>query len=524
MGNKRFLIKNLLMNLLLPFFYLNLKGNLMRRYIFILLLVFYYISNSQTIIWEQEYKFDFRPTSTNLVLVDSYGNIINIIESQFYSYFLKYNTSGEFLTKKELYSPLFVNKTGLRVPISLCQSGTGYKILGGTSTSPFWNVGERLLPIIINTNNDGDTTIIFKQYNTNLQSNYDTFGINKNGIFNNTVSVGNKFFNGSVKQWVETNKYESVGNYHIIICCYDSLGKMLWRKGYDSLGVGGESYSLFDIKATKFNTITLLFHQYIIDGKKWKTTRLKLLEIDFDGNIINKFTITQNDIKFVSKEVLKINSNTYCFLNEFLDSLSNNKNFFWITNKEGNVLKEVIIPHKGIKTYLEKLRLSNNEGIICLGNILIDKKNIDDYSDDIGKLYLFKMNKELEFKWEYESSPDTLSNFAYKDMIFSKGNEFIVTGYKNKYNYYIAKFKDSDSLVSNINEISNLQNFYIYPNPVFDLLSIVSYLKYSKIEIYSTIGLKVFETEFKEKIDVSNLLPGVYIVKLGNITQKFIKL
>ena len=149
--------------------YLTLKGNLMLKYIFILLLGFFYVSNSQTIIWEREYKFDFRPSSTNLVLGDTDGNIINIIESQFYSYFLKFNTNGEFLTKKELYSPLLVNITGLRIPISICQSGTEYKILGGTSSSPFWNVGDRLLPIIINTNQDGDTTIIYKQYNTNLE-------------------------------------------------------------------------------------------------------------------------------------------------------------------------------------------------------------------------------------------------------------------------------------------------------------------------------------------------------------------
>jgi hypothetical protein len=30
-----------------------------------------------------------------------------------------------------------------------------------------------------------------------------------------------------------------------------------------------------------------------------------------------------------------------------------------------------------------------------------------------------------------------------------------------------------------------------------------------KVEIFSTLGLKVFETDWKEKIDVSGLLPGV---------------
>ncbi len=127
----------------------------MLRKILILLPCFIYLCNSQTIIWETEYKFDFKPSLTNLLLVDSDGNIINIIDGglniidgKAFSYFLKFNNNGEFITSKELFSTSLVNKTGLRVPISICQTGTEYQILGGISQYPLY-LSDRILPIQI---------------------------------------------------------------------------------------------------------------------------------------------------------------------------------------------------------------------------------------------------------------------------------------------------------------------------------------------------------------------------------------
>ena len=69
-----------------------------------------------------------------------------------------------------------------------------------------------------------------------------------------------------------------------------------------------------------------------------------------------------------------------------------------------------------------------------------------------------------------------------------------------------------------------LNEIKISPNPVIDFLQINSEKEIDKIEIFSTLGLKVLETEWKEKIDVSGLSPGIYFVKIGNAMNKFIKL
>ncbi|MEI6088839.1 MAG: T9SS type A sorting domain-containing protein [bacterium] len=64
----------------------------------------------------------------------------------------------------------------------------------------------------------------------------------------------------------------------------------------------------------------------------------------------------------------------------------------------------------------------------------------------------------------------------------------------------------------------------VSPNPVSDYLTISSNQGIGKIEIFSTLGLKVLETEWQEKIDVSGLLAGVYFVRIGNKVEKFVKI
>ena len=71
----------------------------------------------------------------------------------------------------------------------------------------------------------------------------------------------------------------------------------------------------------------------------------------------------------------------------------------------------------------------------------------------------------------------------------------------------------------------------IYPNPVSDVLIISlnhelqsPFHEGNYIEIYTTLGLKVIESLWQEKIDVSGLYPGIYFVKIGNRIGKFIKI
>jgi hypothetical protein len=41
--------------------------------------------------------------------------------------------------------------------------------------------------------------------------------------------------------------------------------------------------------------------------------------------------------------------------------------------------------------------------------------------------------------------------------------------------------------------------------------------------IYSVLGTKVMDTEYDQSTDISGLLPGVYILRYGDKTAKFVK-
>ena len=76
------------------------------------------------------------------------------------------------------------------------------------------------------------------------------------------------------------------------------------------------------------------------------------------------------------------------------------------------------------------------------------------------------------------------------------------------------------------NTIIDVSNVSVHPNPATDFIRIYSNedLTDNKIEIYSVIGNKVIETEFKDRIDVSGLSAGVYFLFVNNKIYKFVKI
>ena len=70
--------------------------------------------------------------------------------------------------------------------------------------------------------------------------------------------------------------------------------------------------------------------------------------------------------------------------------------------------------------------------------------------------------------------------------------------------------------VDDINSTNN--SLQIYPNPAKDILRLKSKSALIKtIEIYNVLGQKVYQSNYKENIDISNLSSGLYIIKaIGN--------
>jgi hypothetical protein len=78
--------------------------------------------------------------------------------------------------------------------------------------------------------------------------------------------------------------------------------------------------------------------------------------------------------------------------------------------------------------------------------------------------------------------------------------------------------------VDGINELG--LSFNIYPNPVKDEIRITSEEIIEQVTIYSIDGRKIYNKQgnnVQSTINVANLSPGTYFIKVNGIVNKFVK-
>ena len=125
-----------------------------------------------------------------------------------------------------------------------------------------------------------------------------------------------------------------------------------------------------------------------------------------------------------------------------------------------------------------------------------------------------------------------LTSFFPEKMLENKGN-YEVNGMRCYWNNGELLFKvgdvDCDYVYENhhyaINEIDNENSFMIYPIPSYDVIYVLSDNIYSEYHITNILGETVASGEIvsdKQKIDISYLSNGIYIIRINNDTKKII--
>lgn len=101
-----------------------------------------------------------------------------------------------------------------------------------------------------------------------------------------------------------------------------------------------------------------------------------------------------------------------------------------------------------------------------------------------------------------------------------------VNAYLHPYNFKLTKSPISNSILENRSN----NDIKIFPNPVKSEINIIGKNNFinSTIEIYSVLGQLIQSVPYSEKIDVSNLIKGVYVIKIikdsnNTFISKFIK-
>lgn len=77
---------------------------------------------------------------------------------------------------------------------------------------------------------------------------------------------------------------------------------------------------------------------------------------------------------------------------------------------------------------------------------------------------------------------------------------------------------EMDCLPTSI-ESNFIEELKIYPNPAKDFIAWDVKIRF---ELYNTVG-EIVKQGFDNKVDVSNLSNGIYLIKIQNITQRIIK-
>lgn len=114
--------------------------------------------------------------------------------------------------------------------------------------------------------------------------------------------------------------------------------------------------------------------------------------------------------------------------------------------------------------------------------------------------------------------PDT---FEVTCMFISqKGYLFLPTPSKGHGNML---YRSAIPVVTVSKAIQEINQIVISPIPVSDYLTI-RFEGSQSVEIYSLLGTKLIESDFKDKIDVSGLPPGIYFIRLGDKVSKFVKI
>jgi len=89
---------------------------------------------------------------------------------------------------------------------------------------------------------------------------------------------------------------------------------------------------------------------------------------------------------------------------------------------------------------------------------------------------------------------------------------------------YTTKIQSVDDVIS-VEEFVNVQKMSIYPNPASEFLMVDSNIELP-LEIYDLQGkvvLRELQSEYPAKINISSLQNGIYILKIGSTSRKWIK-
>ena len=488
---------------------------------------------SQTIVWESEYLIPGSLPSTVIQIIkDSDNNYVS-----FFNYFLKNYSNGSFikyspdgqLIKYSGYSRKFsVN------PLSFYETEKGYRVLCGINNNPNLN-GANLFPDVMDFDKDGSV------FSESIPYNIKEFVLIPENVFSlemdnhcRTVNIGKNFYVGFSKRYIKVSESKEMEGSHILLAKYDSLGRIEWRKGYDTIIMptkDADGYFVSEVKKTNDNNIVVLIANYGDDVE----TSVIITELDTNGQKLRKLVLEKTVKPVWPRSIACCDNGDYIVSGEL--HKGNYGRFYWRVNSNGKTVKYVEILSE-LFTDVNDWINSTPDGSFIANGYHIFNSGVMTEEDDSIRFSLRKLNSELETVWDYEWYDHHYQQISViQNVIFLDNDNIIVTGYKDRYKFYIAQINIGKTDVKE-NQQGRQAALAVRPQPFRDVCEINvtdAAGQYLEVSLYDINGHKIMnlcsETARTDRksfvVNGSGLPPGVYFVeaKAGNkvLREKIIK-
>lgn len=150
-----------------------------------------------------------------------------------------------------------------------------------------------------------------------------------------------------------------------------------------------------------------------------------------------------------------------------------------------------------------------------------------DYNDNTNRNFAVLITDSVwnvveSFQWDYNGKRNLITDIKEKENgnLFVIGTSLYSEGTSSIYKTYLAEIHPD---YVGVEEQKTSEQLTVSPVPATDFIHISNINYGENIEIYDLLGMKLYETKYTENINIKNIPQGIYFLKTGNRTTKFIK-
>jgi hypothetical protein len=339
--------------------------------------------------------------------------------------------------------------------------------------------------------------------------------------------------------------------YEMFVAKYDSSGKVLWVRSaggagalHLGLGIAADSAGNSYCTGRFFNTLTLGPYTFDAGDAEQKAF---IAKIDPDGSFLWAHEIGSGSYYGAGEDIAVDRNGDACVAGQFRSTIR----FGSIEHTYNNALNYavLIVRYDSAGTYLWSARSDGQEQSASSSKLCLDDNGnayvTGEFSGTIGfgstslsgpRKSAFVAKLDRNGRWVLAGKIDGSGTAEGNGIAITSDGDCEVTGSftdsisigsrqlqsSGGYDLFLARLGQKESSVE-VDHDRPMSGPIIYPNPAGDILHVKNASSRGRIQILSIAGVRLMETDDRERIDISRLPSGVYFIEVDGRVVPFIK-